>query len=57
MEIIMNANPDFAAAVAPALDASDSRAPETTRERDRVQARDRDVVATLESFDVYRVFA
>lgn len=51
----MNANPAFAAAVAPALDASDSRAPETTRERDRVQARDRAVVTTLESFDVYRV--
>jgi four helix bundle protein len=55
MEIIMNANPASAAAVAPALAASDSRAPETTRERDRVQGRDRAVVTTLESFDVYRV--
>ncbi len=39
----------------PALDASDSRAPESTRERDRVQARDRAGVTTLETFDVYRV--
>lgn len=45
----MNANPAYAAAVAPALDASDSRAPETTRERDRVQVRDRAVVTTLEA--------
>ena len=55
MEIIMNANPDFAASVAPALDASGSRAPEATRERDRAQARDRAVVTTLETFDAYCV--
>jgi four helix bundle protein len=55
VEIIMNANPDFAAAVVPALDASDSRAPEATRNRDRDQARARAGVTTLETFDVYRV--
>jgi len=47
MEIIMNANPAYAAAVAPALDTSGSRAPESSRERARV--------TSLESFDVYRV--
>ena len=51
----MNANPAFAAAVAPALDASDSRAPEPTRERGRVRVRDRVGVTSLENFDVYRV--
>ncbi len=51
----MNANPAFAAAVAPALDASKTRAAEPTRDRDRVQARDRAVVTTLETFDAYRV--
>lgn len=43
----MNANPAFAAAVAPALVASGSRAPEPSRERARV--------TSLETFDVYRV--
>lgn len=43
----MNANPAFAAAVAPALDAASSRAPESTRERAQV--------TSLETFDVYRV--
>ena len=51
----MNANPAFAAAVAPALDASDPRAPESTREQDRVRAQDRAVVTSIETFDVYRV--
>ncbi len=51
----MNANPAFAAAVAPALDPSESRAPESSRDRERVRVRDRAVVTTLESFDVYRV--
>lgn len=55
----MNANPAFAAAVAPAHDASDSRAPESTRDRDRVRVRARvrarAVVTSLETFDVYRV--
>ena len=64
----MNANPAYAAAVAPALDASDYRAspevetmlgdpggPESTRERDRVRVRDRAGVTSLENFDVYRV--
>ncbi len=43
----MNANPAFAAAVVPALDASGSRAPESPRERARV--------TSLETLDVYRV--
>lgn len=51
----MNANPVFAAAVAPALDASESRAPESTRDRVRVRDRDRACVTSLETFDVYRV--
>ena len=51
----MNANPAFAASVAPALDAAGSRAPESTRERERVRARDRAGVTSLETFDVYRV--
>ena len=51
----MNANPTFAAAVVPALDASDSRAPESTRDRDRVRVRDRAGVTSLETFDAYRV--
>ena len=41
----MNANPTFAAPVAPALDAHAVRAPERTRSQ----------VATLETFDVYCV--
>ena len=41
----MNANPAFAASVAPALAASGSRAPESSRAR----------VTSLETFDVYRV--
>lgn len=51
----MNANPTSAAAIVPALTASDSRAPESTRDQDRVRARDRAGVTTLETFDVYRV--
>lgn len=51
----MNANPAYAAAVAPALDSSESRAPESTRDRERARVRDRAAVTTLESFDVYRV--
>ena len=63
-DIIMNANPASAASVGvspnterlqgtPVLDVSVSRAPETTRERDRV--RDRAAVTSLDTFDVYRV--
>ncbi len=49
----MNANPAFAASVAPALETSGSRAPD----RDRVQGRAAapSCVTSLESFDVYRV--
>jgi hypothetical protein len=51
----MNANPTFAAAGAPALDASGSRAPESARVRDQDRVRTRAGVTTLETFDVYRV--
>jgi four helix bundle protein len=43
MEIVMNANPAFAASVVPALAASDLRAPA------------RKTVTSIETFDVYRI--